>query len=74
MNYFLVWNIGGVGNAPSVRRLKHLIKTNNVAIFAILEPKIYNEEILVYQNKLRCIGSLSNPQNTIWIFWKDINC
>lgn len=74
MNNFLIWNIRGVGNAPSIRRLKKLVSTNEVVFFTILEPKIYNEDILAYENKLRCTGSLSNPQNTIWIFWKDINC
>src|SRR5436190_994681 len=68
---YLIWNIRGVANTTSIRRLKHLIKKHKVAIIAIIEPKSTRVPIVELQAKLRCIGSLSNASGSIWVMWKD---
>lgn len=74
MDKFLIWNIRGMANVPSLRRLNKLVRINNCVFFTILEPKVRKDDISCYQRKLRCTGSVANNQNTIWVFWKNLNC
>src|SRR4051812_44169286 len=67
----LVWNIRGIGNRPSVTRLKRLIKMHKVTLYAILEPKISKENLSYFQRKSNCKGAFSNEKSTIWVFWKE---
>lgn len=45
-----------------------LIKHHMVYYLAILEPKIFKGDILDFQRKIQCHGSISNVSCTIWIF------
>lgn len=75
MASFISWNIRGIANSPSIRRLKKLIALHRVLCFAILEPRVSKDKILDYQRKLNCHGAISNEASTIWFFWKEgINC
>lgn len=75
MNKFLIWNFRGVGNAPYLRRLKKLVKNHQVKLFVVLEPKVYNDDITAYQNKLQIhrFHSKSTKHN-LDFFWKDMDC
>lgn len=70
MNY-LIWNIRGVANNSSVRRLKQLIKKHSISLVAIIEPKCSSIPIVELQTKLKFCGSLANEPDTIWLFWNN---
>src|SRR4051812_28821741 len=74
MNKNIVWNIRGIANAPSLRRIKKLVKINEATILAIIEPKVTTAHISKYAKKLHCTESLANTQNSIWIFWNNMTC
>lgn len=72
---FMTWNIRGLGNGPSTRRLKYLISLHKISCFAIFEPKFTKSPISDYELKLNCHGSVSNLPGSIWVFWKsNIQC
>lgn len=48
------WNIRGITNGPSSRRLKRLVSSYKVSCFAILEPRVCNDRIQEYHRKLNC--------------------
>ena len=64
------WNIRGIANDPSIRRLRKLIKAKSASVIAILEPKVTVGDIRDFEFKLNCIGSFANLKNNIWLFWK----
>src|SRR4051812_41419480 len=66
----IAWNIRGLDNPTSIRRLKKLIKEHYVSCFAIFEPKVYTGPIKDLEFKLNCVGSWSNLEGNIWLFWK----
>lgn len=72
MNKFLIWNIRGVANGPSLRRLNKLVRTNKVIFSQFWSPR--------YLLLILCGigGSLSvlvaNSNNNIWVFWRNLNC
>src|SRR4051812_11117213 len=67
---FLAWNIRGIGNYPSVRRLKKLFKNNSLCSAAIFEPKVDRTQLDVIRLKLKCDGSFANAEGNIWLLWK----
>ncbi|XP_038697968.1 uncharacterized protein LOC119995523 [Tripterygium wilfordii] len=67
----LVWNIRGVGNSPSLRRLKSLCFLNKIQIVSILEPMIPEERLKVIAKRLKMNNYASNISGKIWICWKD---
>src|SRR4051812_10546629 len=67
----LVWNIRGLANKPSLTRLRKLMKLHNIEVLAILEPKVTKGTIEDYEFKLNCVGSFSNREGNIWLFWKN---
>lgn len=67
----IVWNIRGIVNNTSIRRLKKLIKLHKASIIVVIEPKAPNESISNYQHKFNRKGSLYNDKGSIWIFWKE---
>src|SRR4051794_15074863 len=69
MNY-LVWNIRGIGNNPSIRRLKKLFRSNTLSYAAIFEPKVDQTNLNDIMFKLKCDGAFSNDEGNIWILWK----
>src|SRR4051812_4290473 len=70
MMNLLAWNIRGLSNSPSVRRLRKIIGTGNISVVAIFEPKITVGDIRDYEFKLNCVGSCANLEGNIWLFWK----
>lgn len=71
MMKLLTWNIRGIANAPSLRRLKRIIKSNKIICFSIFEPKVTLDSIKDYEFKLNFINSFSNNEGNIWVFWKN---
>src|SRR3954467_14352047 len=71
----LAWNIRGIGNIPSIRRLKKLFKNQSLCCAAIFEPKIDSIHLDEIKFRLKCDGSFSNIEGNIWLLWKfDFNC
>lgn len=72
---YLVWNIRGVDNASSVRRIKHIMRVHNISLVALLEPQWSRISITDLQRLLHGFDSVTNESGTIWIVWKaDIQC
>lgn len=71
----ITWNINGISNGPSLRRIKKIIKIHQVSVIALLEPMISAEAILELKTKLQCQGCLANSTSKIWLLWKEgIHC
>lgn len=70
MMNLLAWNIRGIANNPSLRKLKRLLKSNRVGCFAIIEPKISPSSLRDYNYKLTCVYAISNQEGNIWMMWK----
>src|SRR4051812_4752845 len=66
----LLWNVRGVANGPTIRRINFLIKKHNLNCFAVVEPKDITLSVDHYKHKFRCEGALANVMNTIWFFGK----
>lgn len=69
----LFWNIRGVGNNSSIRRLKNTIKKFKIYMIAIQESKIDEVNILPHSTKIGFSDGISNVGGKIWILW-NINC
>lgn len=61
----LAWNIRGLVNKPSLRRLKRIIKSNKIACFAIFEPKLGQSHLRDISSKLNVSDSVSNLEGNI---------
>lgn len=66
----LVWNIRGIVNGPSIRKLTKLLASYEVDCFAIFEPKCSKGTIKDYEKNFNCLKSVSNKEGNIWVFWK----
>ncbi|GAA0169741.1 hypothetical protein LIER_24155 [Lithospermum erythrorhizon] len=65
----LCWNIRGIGNSPSCRRIKALEKTYKFYLLFIQEPKIPSERLQKYIRNFNFKDGSSSFSNRIWIFW-----
>lgn len=72
MMKILAWNIWGLANNPSLRRLKKIFETNKIFCFAIFEPKVSKASIKDYAFKFNCLDFVANLEDNIWVFWKDL--
>lgn len=66
----LIFNIMGIMNNSSIRRMKKLIKSHRLFFFAIIEPKAYSGDIQDFQRLFSCSGIYRNDKGSIWLFWK----
>lgn len=67
---FLYWNVRGIGNDPTLARIKQLVKLHHISFIAIFEPMIALEKIALLSKRLKFLFSFSNHCSTIWIFAK----
>ncbi|VFQ90505.1 unnamed protein product [Cuscuta campestris] len=65
----LFWNIRGI--TSSLHRLKSLIKTHSVPFLYVLESLVNCNKLQFYMLSLGFSHCLANPNNKIWIFWRD---
>src|SRR5436190_3880723 len=71
----IAWNIRGLGNKPSMRRLKRIFKTKKLCFAAIFEPKIDNSMIKHCMINLQCTDFACNTEGNIWLVWNsEISC
>lgn len=56
----LIWNIRGIGNAKSMRSLNNHIRTNDVKIVCISEPKIPIDRLESIRCRLHFDNACSN--------------
>lgn len=52
MHTFMSWNIRGLSNGPSLRRLKKLISIKKLSYFALLETIVTKGTIKEFERKL----------------------
>ena len=67
----LTWNMRGIADAASFRRLKRLVKVHKIHLLVILEPMVDNSKLLNFQLSLQFHGSCCNTAGKIWCFWMD---
>lgn len=67
----LLWNIRGIGNIKSRRRVGKLVKMYNISLIAILEPLHHANKIQEFSNRIRFHFSLANQEadDKIWLCW-----
>lgn len=66
----LTWNIRGVGNIATVRRLKKLCSLHGFSIIILLEPFVAADQIKSLSTKLGFQDCLASENNKIWILWR----
>lgn len=64
----LLWNIHGVGNDVSLRRLKYLIRENCITFLVILEPMLQGSDPEKIKRKLKFDVAHRSCTDKIWIF------
>ena len=71
----IAWNVRGLGNKPTMRRLKRIFKSKKICFAAIFEPKIENSMIKKCMLSLKCVNYAYNDEGNIWLLWNsDITC
>ena len=67
----LLWNIRGIGNIKSRRRVAKLVKMYNISLIAILEPLHHANKIQEFSNRIGFHFSLANQEadEKIWLCW-----
>ena len=58
----LLWNIRGIGNIKSRRRVAKLVKMYNISFIAILEPLHHANKIQEFSNRIGFHFSLANQE------------
>lgn len=66
----LFWNIRGVANKASLRRLKFLVRSHNVTLLVLLEPLVHSNKLEEFRIKLGYDFAFSSATGRIWIFGK----
>ena len=71
--HLLIWNNRGIGNNPSISRLRQLIQSHSISIVAIQEPMVDSSEIAAVSHRLGMQNDITNGSEVakIWILWKD---
>lgn len=67
----LLWNIRGIGNIKSRRRVVKLVKMYNISLISILEPLHHANKIQEFSNRMGFHFSLANQEadEKIWLSW-----
>ena len=65
----LIWNIRGIGQSLSVKRLKSLIKFHHLKLVCILEPFLLSVKVDVVRIRLGMDFAFSSDSGKIWLFW-----
>lgn len=67
----LLWNIRGIGNIKSRRRVAKLVKMYNISLIAILEPLHHANKIHKFSNRMGFNFKLTNQEadEKIWLCW-----
>lgn len=65
----LLWNIRGIGNIKSRRRVAKLVKMYNISLIAILEPLHHANKIQEFSNRIGFNLKLTNQEadEKIWL-------
>lgn len=72
---FILWNIRGLANKPSKRRVKKLFFIHNLPFIAFLEPNSKPQMIEELRRTLKFEGCTVNSSNKIWFLWRyGVNC
>lgn len=66
----IIWNARGVGNKPTIRRIKKMIKEHNIKILVILEPMLSQSRLASTSFNIGLPNSVSNADKhgKVWIF------
>ena len=65
----LIWNIRGIGQSPSVKRLKSLIKHHHLKLICVLEPFLLLAKLDATRIRLGMDFSFASDSGKIWLFW-----
>ena len=70
---FLNWNMRGAGKAAQRRRIKKLIRMNDVCMVSIQEPKVEVNKLQNFANFLGLSHYVFNPlaERKMWLLWDD---
>lgn len=66
----LIWNIRGVANNATLRRLKSLVRLHSISTLVLLEPLINSNKLDEYRIKLGFDVAFASPTGRIWLFCK----
>ncbi|KAM7491146.1 hypothetical protein LguiA_034067 [Lonicera macranthoides] len=68
---FLIWNLRGISNTPTISRLHKLVKIHKVCLVVFLEPMVEAMQVENFKLKLGFDKALSNVNSKVWVMWKD---
>lgn len=69
----IIWNVGGVNNLHTLRRLQDLASQHHIKILAILEPMVADNKLPIISKKLSLFNKTNHGgvSRMIWILWDD---
>lgn len=66
----LCWNVRGIGNIASMRRLRKLCRLHNLSALFLLEPMISSDNLSRIASHFGFQHSLASYSGKIWVFWR----
>lgn len=66
----LIWNVRGLGQISTIRRLKKRISLYSISLLVLQEPLVSYTHAQDICHKLGFVDSFSNVNNKVWILWK----
>lgn len=64
----MFWNVRGIGNAPTLSRLKKLCKLHSLSLLALCECMIDRSRLDDIRQKLKFQHAVANVYRCIWVF------
>ncbi|KAG0480185.1 hypothetical protein HPP92_011043 [Vanilla planifolia] len=69
MHNILFWNARGVGNLATIGRLRHLVRSNQLDLIALMEPLVGEDRIPLICSQIGLQDGLSASSGKIWLLW-----
>lgn len=67
----LIWNIRGVANTASLRRLRRLVRLHHPLFVVLIEPMVSTDRLSAIQSLLHFPNSLVSSTNKIWLLYSN---
>ena len=65
----LFWNARGVGNKPTIARLRKLCRLNSLSLVVLCEPLLGLSQLDSVRVRLNFPYGLANTESRIWVFF-----
>lgn len=64
------WNVRGVANVATMRRLRKLIRLHSLSLLTLYEPMVDSSRLAEVKERLGFPHGVHSVSNKIWVLWK----